>query len=109
MKNKFYFLLICLSVSISSIASDNCPNCCVGYGGISYGDSSSGRFVCNNGYVSQCYSTRHAIMNLQKFKGCCMWEGGVLKVTLKGEVICRDGQISELCSAAYQQASAVVF
>ena len=101
--------VICLSVSMSSIASDICPNCCVGYGGISYGDSSSGRFVCNNGYVSQCYSTRHAIMNLQKFKGCCMWEGGVLKVTLKGEVICRDGQISELCTSAYQQASAVVF
>lgn len=86
--------------SSCTFAYDECAQCCVGYGGISYADSSSGRYVCNNGYVSQCYSTRHAVMDLQKFKGCCIWEGGVLKITMKGEVICRDGHVSELCTAA---------
>lgn len=77
------------------------PCCCEGYGGILYNDSSMGRFVCRNGYISNCYSTRHAVMDMQKFKGCCMWEGGIEKITMKGEVVCRDGHISEVCSIAH--------
>jgi hypothetical protein len=37
-------------------------------------------------------------MNLQKFKGCCMWQGGVDKITLKGGVQCNDGSTSEICT-----------
>jgi hypothetical protein len=37
-------------------------------------------------------------MDLQKLKGCCLWNGGVFKIGLKGLVICRDGNVSEICS-----------
>ena len=64
----------------------------------SYCDSSAGRIVLENGDYSTCYCTRHAVMNLQKLEGCCMWHGGVAQVTPKSIVICRDGAVSELCT-----------
>lgn len=72
--------------------------CCNDMGGISYCDSSAGRYVCNNGYYSSCYCTRHAVMDLQKLEGCCLWQGGVLTTSETGMVICNNGGISEICS-----------
>jgi len=92
--------IILMLLTLQSYADSSC--CCQGYGGISYADSSMGRYVCRNGYISQCYSTRHAIMDLQKLKGCCLWEGGVEKITIKGEVVCRDGNVSEPCTIERQ-------
>lgn len=73
--------------------------CCQSRGGISYCDSLAGRFVCQNGGYSTCYCTRHAVMDLQKIKGCCLWQGGVLKAEENGPVVCNNGAISETCSA----------
>ena len=73
--------------------------CCEGtMGGISYCDSSASRFVCRNGEYSTCYCSRHAVMDLQKIAGCCLWQGGVMQVDPFGLVICRDGGTSEICS-----------
>src|SRR5437868_13156629 len=65
--------------------------CCQGMGGISYCDSSAGRYVCNNGYYSACYCTRHAVMDLQKLQGCCLWQGGDMTTSATGLVICNNG------------------
>ena len=75
-----------------------CPSCCQNMGGVQYCDSSSGRFVCNNGFISSCYCSRDAVMNLQKIRGCCLWQGGVMATDEDGLVLCRDGSISEECS-----------
>ena len=75
-----------------------CDNCCGGMGGIQYCDSSAGRYVCQNGEYSTCYCTRHAIMDLQKIEGCCLWQGGVFRVTERGLVVCNNGGVSEICS-----------
>ena len=75
-----------------------CANCCASMGGIQYCDSSSGRYVCQNGYYSSCYCTRHAVMDLQRIGGCCIWQGGVLMVDETGLVICNNGGVSEVCS-----------
>lgn len=72
--------------------------CCNGMGGISYCDSSAGRYVCNNGYYSVCYCTRHAVMDLQKLAGCCLWQGGVMATSPTGLILCNNGGISEICS-----------
>jgi hypothetical protein len=37
-------------------------------------------------------------MDMQKFAGCCMWQGGVLSIAETGLVICNNGGISEVCS-----------
>lgn len=77
-----------------------CQNnsCCSGMGGISYCDSSAGRYVCQNGYFSSCYCTRHAVMDIKYLEGCCLWQGGVATTTINGVVVCRDGTLSEECS-----------
>lgn len=75
-----------------------CPQCCQDMGGIQYCDSSAGRFVCQNGYYSTCYCTIHAVMDLQRVEGCCLWQGGVLAVDPTGLVICNNGGTSEVCS-----------
>lgn len=72
--------------------------CCNDMGGISYCDSSAGRYVCNNGYYSTCYCTRHAVMDIQKIAGCCLWQGGVFAIDATGLVLCNNGGISEICS-----------
>src|SRR3990167_463898 len=73
-------------------------SCCEGMGGVSYCDALAGRVVCGNGEYSACYCTRHAVMDLQKITGCCVWQGGVMKTDPFGLVICRDGGTSEVCS-----------
>ena len=90
-------VMACLLLSTTIFAYDD-PQCGCGHCGILYNDSSSGRFVMRDGYYSQCYSKRHAVMDIQKFKGCCMWHGGVEKMDTKGQIICRDQSIAELCS-----------
>jgi len=79
-------------------AHSACPSCCKQMGGIQYCDSSTGRYVCQNGYYSSCYCTRHAVMDLQRLSGCCFWQGGVLAIDPMGLVICNDGGVSEICS-----------
>lgn len=91
-------LLLLITLSFASFAA-LASGCCNAMGGILYCDSSAGRFVCNNGYYSSCYCTRHAVMDLQKIMGCCLWHGGVLNTDDDtGAVICRDGSVSEVCS-----------
>ena len=90
------FLLL-LGLSIQT-AYGACANCCAGMGGIQYCDSSAGRYVCHNGSYSSCYCTRHAVMDLQRIQGCCLWQGGVLLVDEVGLVICNNGGVSEVCS-----------
>ncbi|MBA2648541.1 MAG: neurogenic locus notch [Legionella sp.] len=76
--------------------------CCDQMGGTSYCDSSAGRLVCRNGFYSTCYCTRHAVMNLQLLKGCCLWRGGVTStINMTGLVSCNDGSISEECSIGH--------
>ncbi|MBA2711845.1 MAG: hypothetical protein H0U57_14800 [Tatlockia sp.] len=104
---------IFMSICTMSYAKINCPKtdpscnfipfcdrqkCCNEMGGISYCDSSAGRYVCNNGYYSACYCTRHAVMDLQKIEGCCLWQGGVMTTSVGGHVLCNNGGISEICS-----------
>lgn len=89
--------IVLLSLSFT-VAYADCDNCCGGMGGVQYCDSSAGRMVCKNGDYSTCYCTRHAVMDLQKIAGCCLWQGGVFKLSERGLVICRDGGISEICS-----------
>jgi hypothetical protein len=37
-------------------------------------------------------------MDLQKIKGCCLWQGGVMKIEPgTGIVICNNGGTSEMC------------
>lgn len=75
-----------------------CADCCAGNGGVKYCDSSAGRYVCRNGFYSSCYCTRHAVMDLQRVAGCCLWQGGVMVVAANGLVICNNGGVSEVCS-----------
>lgn len=95
----FIYASGCLSLP-SSPCPKNCRvnTCCEKMGGINYCDSSAGRFVCNNGFISSCYCTRHAVMDLQHLEGCCLWQGGVKDTTYEGLVTCNDGTNSELCS-----------
>ena len=76
--------------------------CCSEMGGVSYCDSSAGRHVCKNGFYSDCYCTRHAVMDLQLLMGCCLWNGGVKETyNQDGNVECNDGSISEECSSSH--------
>lgn len=90
-----------INLSYASCDDCDCDNCCDKMGGIRYCDSSAGRYVCNNGDYSACYCTIHAIMDLQKISGCCLWQGGVLKISPTGVVLCRNGGASEMCSINY--------
>lgn len=100
MKTLQSLLLIPLCGLIFSTAFAD--GCCKEMGGINYCDSSAGRLVCNNGFYSACYCTRHAVMDLQLLKGCCLWHGGVTS-TLNplGLVSCNDGSLSEECSLGH--------
>ena len=62
-----------------------------------YCDTSAGRTVLNNGSYSKSYCRYTAIMNRQKLHGCCTWAGGVMIVS-NGNVICRNGTSSAVCS-----------
>lgn len=92
-------LMSLLIIALSNAeAFADCVQCCDQKGGILYCDSSSGRYVCNNGDYSACYCTRHAVMDLQQLEGCCLWQGGVFKINEMGLVICNNGGVSEICS-----------
>ncbi len=62
-----------------------------------YCDTSAGRIVLNDGDYSKSYCRFNAVMDLQNIHECCTWQGGVLLVRL-GQVICRDGSVSPICS-----------
>jgi hypothetical protein len=62
-----------------------------------YCDTSAGRSILNNGSFSQSYCRYTAVMLLQDSRACCTWAGGVLK-EVEGQVICRNGTISPICS-----------
>jgi len=95
---KRIFLASMLSLFIIPAFADSC---CAKMGGSSYCDSSAGRVVCKNGFYSACYCERHAVMDFQLLKGCCLWQGGVLPTFDRtGLVICNDGSVSEECSTA---------
>lgn len=106
MKTKFIqVLLLSLLVSMTSFLAHSRPpapaggGCCYSMGGPSYCDSSAGRLVCKNGFYSTCYCTRHAVMDLQFLRGCCLWKGGVMQeYNATGLILCRDGSVSEECS-----------
>lgn len=90
---------LCFFISLLAIMSfDMAYACSPPAPKISYCDSSAGRNVLTNGDYSSTYCTRRAVMNLQKFRGCCMWKGGVSKITERGGVQCNDGSISEICT-----------
>ncbi len=96
---KHLLLPIALLLGVSTnVAYSVCGDCCKQMGGIKYCDSSAGRFVCSNGEYSACYCTRHAVMDLQRISGCCVWQGGVLDIDDTGLVICNNGGVSEECS-----------
>lgn len=111
---KLIIKIICatllLWIGISLQAEATCANsCCERMGGIHYCDSSAGRYVCRNGDYSACYCTRHAVMDLQLLAGCCLWQGGVLKVTERGFVLCNNGGFSEMCSLQSPHEKAAVY
>ncbi len=110
MKTKNIALLSSLVLAIwsSSSFAECTSSCCEKLGGIRYCDSSAGRYVCNSGDYSACYCTIHAIMDLQKLQGCCLWQGGVLKADV-GVVTCRDGSISEICGLQRPAVSAAIY
>jgi hypothetical protein len=97
-------VLLCLGsllLPLTALAAEpSCggADCCGKMGGIQYCDSSAGRYVCQNGRYSSCYCTRHAVMDMQAFAGCCVWQGGVFKIDELGLVICNNGGVSETCS-----------
>lgn len=89
-------LVAAMGIVSTPLSADGC---CKKMGGINYCDSSAGRLVCNNGFYSACYCTRHAVMDLQLLKGCCLWRGGVYKISERtGLVVCNNGSYSEECS-----------
>ncbi|KTC80035.1 hypothetical protein [Legionella cherrii] len=102
LKAFFYASILSILISPAQAAQGTkfyIDGCCSNMGGISYCDSSAGRLVCKNGFYSTCYCTPHAVMDLQLFRGCCLWKGGpVTTYTITGLVVCNDGSISEECS-----------
>lgn len=106
----FYRLILSIIfMFFTSVSFSASCDCCNNMGGIRYCDSSAGRFVCNNGSYSSCYCTRHAVMDLQFLKGCCLWQGGVSKIDDTGFVLCNDGGISSVCSVSPSNEKVVVW
>ncbi len=103
------FIFCLLFVLFATTAYPACQDCCSHMGGIQYCDSSAGRFVCKNGYYSACYCTRHAVMDLQRVQGCCLWQGGVLTIDEVGLVICNNGGVSEICTRQTPEESVAIW
>jgi hypothetical protein len=105
-------LSIVLTLMINNISAGQCianqkqscacikdyEKCCGQMGGVNYCDSSSGKLICNNGYVSSCYCSKRATMDIQMLEGCCLWRGGILDIVNGAIVVCRDGSISMQCT-----------
>lgn len=101
---------LCFLISFLSLVTMNVAYACHSKEPkISYCDSSAGRNVLTNGDYSSTYCTRRAVMNLQKFQGCCMWKGGVAKITEKGGVQCNDGSTSEICTMQMPHDKLVIY
>lgn len=75
---------------------------------IMYCDSSTGRYILDNGVTSSQYCTIHGLMNLNKFSGFCMWHGGVAKTT-STTVHCNDGTDSEMGSLQIPHDNAAIY
>ena len=105
LKTFFYSSILSLLVSSAYAESSGyVSGCCDKMGGVSYCDSSAGRLVCKNGFYSTCYCTPHAVMDLQLFRGCCLWKGGVISTyNITGLVVCNDGSVSEECSLSPEE------
>lgn len=88
-------------LSFFSFSSAHAKSRTVPVGKPVYCDTSTGRTVLNNGSYSQLYCRYSAIMNYQTLHGCCSWAGGVLAVK-NGDVICKDGSLSSVCSLQNQ-------
>lgn len=101
-------LMIGVLLSAPAAAYSDC-GCCDNMGGIQYCDSSAGRYVCKSGDYSSCYCTIHSVMDLQKIAGCCLWQGGVFKISELGLVICNNGGVSEICSLQKPSDSFIVY
>ena len=98
-RNKLTVIALFMSLACApAYSACGGETCCSEMGGVQYCDSSAGRLVCRNGEYSDCYCTRHAVMDMQKLTGCCSWQGGVLKTDRTGAVICRNGSYAEGCS-----------
>lgn len=99
-----------LSLLLTPAFAGGDGGCCARMGGVNYCDSSAGRLVCQNGFYSACYCTRHAVMDLQLLKGCCLWHGGVLpSYNGSGLIVCNDGYVSEECSLYNPSAALSVY
>lgn len=99
--HNIYFIAGILLMSTSALA--------LSVGKIVYCDSSTGRYILDDGSTSAQYCTIHATMNLHKFSGCCMWHGGVSPLTTKVIIHCNDGTVSEICSLQIPHDNAVIY
>lgn len=99
MKN--FVRLIFPMIGLALIVNAHAKNCCnkKPSSGLKpvYCDTSAGRMVLSDGSYSKLYCRYNAIMDIQNVHGCCSWAGGVFLVK-QGNVICRDGSISPVCS-----------
>lgn len=96
---KMFTTVVLLLISSATFAL--CNKCCKDQcdsKNFHYCDSSAGRYINKNGDFSPCFCTKRAVMALQGADGCCLWQGGVLKVAPNGTVICNNGVISETCT-----------
>jgi hypothetical protein len=82
---------------------------CCASNSISYCDISSGHYVCSDGGYSQCICTVSTAMSryAQLPLGCCLWHGGVA-VNNYGQVICKDGTFSSICSIQSLTSTSVI-
>ncbi len=98
LRHLLVIFMLLVAAPFGLVHSAPCADCCDKMGGVQYCDSSAGRFVCKNGYYSTCYCDRHAVMDLQRIQGCCLWQGGVMAYDETGTVVCNNGGVSEICA-----------
>ena len=96
--NLTVFLLMALGLLTSATAGPRT----IPVGKPVYCDTTAGRTVLDNGSYSKLYCRYTAIMDIQTIHGCCSWAGGVLGVK-NGNVICRNGTLSAVCSLQNQE------
>ena len=97
--HNIYFIASMLLTSTSALS----------VGKIVYCDSSTGRYILDDGSTSAQYCTIHATMNLHKFSGYCMWHGGVSHRPSEVTIHCNDGTDSEIGSLQIPHDSAVIY
>lgn len=106
MKKTACLLVALLGLSVITINAHAQKSCCKSKFekkvSATYCDTSAGFMVLNNGSYSKLYCRYSAIMNKQRVHGCCTWSGGILAVK-EGNVICRNGTVSAVCSIQNHQ------